>query len=165
MVSSFSFPLAPWPRYFKVFGVEFLLHAVFCLATYGQCSVAPGGFTMGFYSAGPLLFETSTPFMHLRWWLIQTGNGSSPLMSVFQNLFGLTFLGIRHGFGTAVCFPGLFRELAGKSAETMALPVKLLFGANATLSIIMNTYWAWLIFKMAMRGGGKKKKDEKSKAN
>ena len=129
-------------RYFSVFGFEFLLHAVFCLATYGGCLAAPGGYTMGWYSAGPLLFELSTPFMHLRWWMIQTGNGDKPLFNVFQQLFGYSFLASRKVFGSCYLFPQLIYHLCTKMGQTMPTALRLLFLCNALISIGLNSYWA-----------------------
>eukprot|EP00823_Brevimastigomonas_motovehiculus_P007924 TRINITY_DN70_c1_g2_i2.p1 TRINITY_DN70_c1_g2~~TRINITY_DN70_c1_g2_i2.p1 ORF type:complete len:281 (-),score=66.84 TRINITY_DN70_c1_g2_i2:270-1112(-) len=47
-----------------------------------------------------LLYEAGVPFMYMRWFLINTGNGETKLLKVVEIIFAILFLGIRLVLGT-----------------------------------------------------------------
>lgn len=73
------------------YGAAFLFHAVTCLSLY---LIALHGFV---HLAAPcfLLFELSTPFLHIRWLLISLKQTASLAFKIVNPIFGLTFVLVR----------------------------------------------------------------------
>ncbi|CEO99276.1 unnamed protein product (mitochondrion) [Plasmodiophora brassicae] len=64
-----------------------------------------------FYGVAFLLFELSTPFLALRWAILNMKLDKPQTMNVLNAAFALTFFAVRLGFGMGVVSPRVFREL------------------------------------------------------
>jgi len=78
-------------RYVHYFGVGFALHGVASALTF---IFAFRPFLM-YYGPHFLLFELSTPFLNINWFMDKTGRASHPLQTVNGVILILTFLGVR----------------------------------------------------------------------
>ena len=125
--------------------VEFLAHAFLCMLIYWQT------FTpfMTYYGAGLLLFEASTPFLHLRWFLLQLGwDRKSRLSRVNSLVFAVTFFVSRIIWGFYLCLEGFiylqgFKERVG--------PVVFYFTHIAGFLLnLLNLYWFTIIVRNAL---------------
>jgi len=136
-----------------VYGVPFLLHAVLCLGAYAMT----GWFnTYSWLGSFGLLYEASTPFMHVRTLLISLKRTDSPWFTVAQAGFALTYLFVRIGGGAYFAYTGL--NLV-RNEQCVAFWLQ----ACATLIIVgtcsLNAFWFTLIIKAAL----KPRKEDKTK--
>ncbi len=130
-------------------GVGYHVHAWACLLTFFT-GMQP--FLSG-WAPFVLMFEASTPFLHIRKVMIQAGAASGPLWGVVNAAFGLTFLVFRIIIG----YPGFFimdcmlvNLLASGAAHNTAVVCQFLL-----LSVVLgglNAWWGWLIVKGAIGG-------------
>ncbi|KAJ1460101.1 hypothetical protein M885DRAFT_612742 [Pelagophyceae sp. CCMP2097] len=142
----FSFPrLGSWDT------LAHHLCFAFTAAVCGAYRVLP--FPFGWLICG----ELSTPFLNLRWLLINSGRGDSKLAQKTNVVFGLLFMATRMLlYGSGLAHLGYNRAVLFD--QTSLVPKPLLY---TTLALFVAAYglnmlWMSKILKMA-RGGGKRK--------
>jgi hypothetical protein len=109
-----------------------------------------------------LLFEASTPFLHVRLTLIQAKAAGGRLFSVVNLAFAAAFFAARIVFGLYKCWaPGQWfwqmEDLLASGRAHVPSIVRVFQVSCAVLSAL-NVFWAAQIVKGALGGGGKKKR-------
>jgi hypothetical protein len=107
-----------------------------------------------------LLFEASTPFLHIRAALIQSRSATGTGFAIVQALFGITFFLTRIVFGYWKCWgPGQWNDqMQGLVASGTAHSVQVvrMFQVSCAILSCMNAYWIYGIVGAAFRGEKKK---------
>eukprot|EP01012_Entosiphon_sulcatum_P057557 TRINITY_DN81351_c0_g1_i1.p1 TRINITY_DN81351_c0_g1~~TRINITY_DN81351_c0_g1_i1.p1 ORF type:complete len:241 (+),score=22.79 TRINITY_DN81351_c0_g1_i1:25-747(+) len=131
-------------RYLRVFGPSFLVHATCCLLLYSASllfALAP------FYTGFVLQWEASTPFLHLRHFLLKSKRTSSPLFVVVSVLFALTFFVSRLLGGlyiNSIFWPEILQR-------GLPWPKLLLIGTVDLVLCSLNCLWFARIIRSARR--------------
>ena len=77
-------------------GFEYLIHAVLCCLAYLYPIYSNH---LNYMGAAFLMWEGSTPFLYLRWYILKSGRGSTKYMSIANALFALSFFCCRVVYG------------------------------------------------------------------
>ncbi|KZV90080.1 hypothetical protein EXIGLDRAFT_771112, partial [Exidia glandulosa HHB12029] len=87
-------------------GMGFVAHAVACFSVYMF------GFTpfLAYFGARCLMFEASTPFLNIHWYLLKTGRSGGKLAMINGVLLLTTFFFCRLVYGTYVSY-GFFKTI------------------------------------------------------
>jgi hypothetical protein len=154
-------------------GPEFLLHGVMCFVTYAQLYRSR---QMNWLGAGFLLWELSTPFMHLRWFLYKIGRDKSVLYPLNALAGMLVFFLCRNCFGPWLSWQFLRQSSAAlataRGRRELWMPAIYFFRSAVVILNGLNAYWFSKMVRMlieVVNGGGggdgeegKKGKGEKS---
>jgi len=137
------------------FDVGFLIHAVSCLLCYvfGQFPF------LNYWGAYFLLFELSTPLLHLRKAMLLTGNKSSPWFAFVEKAFALAFFVARIAVGipmSAMVWQDLLDLLKSPHKVHSHFVVYFYLVANTALCGL-NVFWFWNMVKKKLAGAGSKK--------
>jgi len=139
-----------------VFGYDFLFHASTCLVTYvlGQRPF------LNYYGAMFLMFEISTPFLHVRSFLLTTGRKDHPWFNFVQNCFGWSFLLVRILYGYPLSAYFLRDMIALYRADDVRSRFHFYFHVTANFCMcLLNAFW--LRHMIRKRQGKTKKKGAK----
>eukprot|EP00472_Partenskyella_glossopodia_P004392 CAMPEP_0197515864 /NCGR_PEP_ID=MMETSP1318-20131121/848_1 /TAXON_ID=552666 /ORGANISM="Partenskyella glossopodia, Strain RCC365" /LENGTH=254 /DNA_ID=CAMNT_0043064335 /DNA_START=173 /DNA_END=937 /DNA_ORIENTATION=- len=149
----FAWDLYLCVSHFSVFGMEFVIHASFCLVTYLICGYVQEH-PFAWHASSLLMFELSTPFLHSRWAMIEF-KWDPQLITYFTYMFAAAFFVARILWGNFYAFPLIWRALV----YGPKIPVWQagMFWFNSILSAMINTYWMIFIIKSGMKGKRKKK--------
>jgi hypothetical protein len=155
-VGYFIWDLIGCARDFKRLGLAFTIHAFFGVIGIGLPLVdqdTPNG--IFYFGCALFLFELSTPFLNVRTFLINAGASAGVVMAA-NVTFALTFLLSRIIYGIPLClsFSGYAYSVPGIKNEN-----KLIWTLAPFASMCLNIMWFYGIVQMALRGGGKKKKN------
>eukprot|EP01100_Stratorugosa_tubuloviscum_P013239 TRINITY_DN651_c0_g3_i1.p1 TRINITY_DN651_c0_g3~~TRINITY_DN651_c0_g3_i1.p1 ORF type:complete len:254 (-),score=66.97 TRINITY_DN651_c0_g3_i1:90-851(-) len=135
---------------FKIFGFAFLIHGLFCFIAY-YISMTP---LVMYYGLLFLLFEASTPFIHLHWILGRCNYPKNhPLVILLGILVILTFGGVRLCLGPYWAYL-FFLDI--RKANISNFLLYYLIGSNWTL-VLLNFIWARVIVSYLFRGKSNKK--------
>ena len=111
------------------------MHALLCLGAYAMTGWLN---TYSWLGSFGLLYEASTPFMHLRMTLVALKRANGALFHACNVGFGLTYLIVRIGGGAYFAYTGLNLVLA---EQCVALPYQVF----ATIIILgtcgLNCFW------------------------
>ena len=110
---------------------------------------------MTYYGASLLMFEASTPFLNLRWFLGQFGWTKSALYMVNTILFATVFFLARIIYGISTCYEGL--ETLYEFKAEVEIPVFVFIVIAAFSMNFLNLYWFFKIIKAALVGESKSK--------
>lgn len=132
-------------KHFKTFGISFVIHAVLCMAAYVLCSLAPiaaGGYSMPFWCSAALLFESSTPWLNVRYFLLKLKKTDSKLFTLVQIGFGLTFFASRLLWGGYICVGLMWFLYFDDSELSQNIPAhsRLVFSVILPLTAL-NCFW------------------------
>ena len=108
-----------------------------------------------------LLFEYSTPFLHIRWFLIKTGNADNAFAITNDYVFVFVF------FVARVCMGPYYIYLYLQSYIALPYdPMNYIFMNTILISNGLNYYWFYCILKSALVASpsAKKEKSRKKKA-
>lgn len=140
---------------YEGWGVAFIAHAVACTFVYAS-AMAPFLHWHGLFF---LLFEASTPFLHLRWLLIKLGWTKGLMFPIVNYGFALAFFLVRLAIGWPVSFywwGDMLHLLTTGTAHSPATVVGYL-----TCNIVLNGLNALWFFKIVKSAtGGSSKRDE-----
>ncbi|KAJ3364302.1 hypothetical protein GGF32_002273 [Allomyces javanicus] len=119
----------------QTFGIGFLVHGIACLAVY-LLSFRP---FLLYYGSVFLMFELSTPFLNLHWFMDKTGMTGTTIQLVNGIVFLATFFLARICFG----FYSSYQFFVSVIAVLDQLPMAL-FLVYAVANVVLNTlnlYW------------------------
>ena len=122
-------------RKFKAYGVPFLLHALLCLGAYAMTGWLN---TYSWLGSFGLLYEASTPFMHLRMTLVALKRADGLLFTLCNVCFGLTYLIVRIGGGAYFAWTGLNLVYA---EQCVALPYQIFATVIILGTCCLNCFW------------------------
>lgn len=124
-------------RFYEDYGPAFLLHALFCTITYYNAVMHHN---MVIYSLSALLYETSTPFLNLRWFLRTVLKHDGYWWIVCNKAFAAVFLTMRVGYGSYLtsvivhyCWLSKYESVWMRGSS--ALMISLSFALNGWWSI------------------------------
>jgi len=146
-------------------GPGFISHGIACSAVYGF-SLFPFLHYWGLYF---LLYELSTPFLHLRWLSLQLGvHKTRPvLFGIIQYTFVVVFILVRIVLGTLASYQWWGQMIAllsgtynGGVAPHSKFVVFAYLGANIVLNGLNWLWFAQIISTAMGRGGARKPKDK-----
>jgi len=140
---------------YEVFGWQFVLHAMFCLFTYITCGFVQK-YPFAWHGASFLIFELSTPVLHIRSALIEFKCDSSAI-TISTYVFAVVFFLVRIVWGNFYAFPLVWNHLI--RLDDMPSWQKIAFWAFSLLSAGLNSFWMLQIVKSGM-----KKRNGKSKS-
>jgi hypothetical protein len=107
-----------------------------------------------------LLFEASTPFLHIRKTLIQSERTSGPFFIFAQISFALAFFVARIVIGYYKCYgPGQWNDQMNallESGKAHNDSIVYLYKVNCFILSSLNAFWMWQIVAAAFRGEKKK---------
>lgn len=129
--------------------LEYHLHGVSCLFVY-LATLRP--FAQPQFVFG-LLFEASTPFLHLRTAMIQADAAKGPAFDFVQAAFFLLFLGVRIGMG----YPRTYAMLTTVNAliadgSAHSIPMARTFQGLSVFLCALNAYWFYLMLARLLSG-------------
>jgi hypothetical protein len=142
----FLFDLALSLRYFNIFGVGFLIHALLC--TMGYVFAVLYNF-MPWSAAGFLLFELSTPFVNLRGFLLSAGMKDHQLYTLNAIATLLSFITARIIFGIPFIAYNIHALYMDPNNVT-PLVCKYFFYMCGPSMATLNSYWAQLMIHKAI---------------
>jgi hypothetical protein len=143
-------------------GPAFLVHAVSCWFVY---FFACFRYVLHWHGAGFLLWEASTPLVHLRWFLYESGQASSRFYAATGLAMAVVFFAARNVWGPLLSL-AFFRDTAQELAlaaqgrsDFSPLAIYAYRAANVALNLL-NAFWFSKIAQglVAIFLGGKKKK-------
>jgi hypothetical protein len=138
--------------YFSEFGVQFVAHGMICFTLY-FLGLRPFLF---YYGGVFLLFEISTPFLNINWFLDKLGKTGTPIQMINGACLVLTFFCSRIVFGLYSSF--VFWSLAIEHFESIPLPFVIIYcSANIVLNLL-NAYWFSLMIPAVLSRLGVMKK-------
>lgn len=142
------------------FDIGFLIHAVSCLLCYvfGQFPF------LNYWGAYFLLFELSTPLLHLRKAMLVTGNKHSPWFITVETAFALAFFAARIAVGlpmSVMVWQDLLDLLTNTPHEVHSHFVIYFYLVANTALCGLNVFWFWNMAKKKLLGSAKSKKAEK----
>lgn len=141
--------------YLKVFGVGFLVHAVSCVFVYGVCLY---NYFVPYYSIWVLQWEISTPFLNIRYMLLQTNRTHTVLFLAMNLIFAGSF------FLTRIVGNIWLASQFYVEAYHRGLPFKqtaFICALNTTL-FFLNCFWFYKIIISARRKRDKGPKSAKT---
>jgi len=125
--------------YVKQFGVGFLVHGASCFGVY-LFAYRP---FLNYYGAAFLMFELSTPFLNLHWFMDKVGATGSLLQMINGVMLVSTFFFVRLVWGIYMSYQTLLSVLPVLDQVPLFLQV-IYGGANVVLNTL-NVFW---FFKM-----------------
>ncbi|KAH7104033.1 TLC domain-containing protein [Auriculariales sp. MPI-PUGE-AT-0066] len=133
-------------------GIGFVLHGVACFTVFIL------GFTpfVAYWGVRCLLFEVSTPFLNIQWYLIKAGLADGILGKVNGLLLLTSFFLARILFGGYIAY-GFFTTLSSV-ADKMPWWYTAVYGVSNVLLNSLNVFW---FGKMLAQVGGKSKANPK----
>ncbi|RUS22129.1 TLC domain-containing protein [Endogone sp. FLAS-F59071] len=132
-------------RYWKEQGIGFVFHGI-CSFTVYILSFRP---FLNYYGAVFLMFEMSTPFLNINWFLDKLGMTGSPAQIVNGIFLLLTFFWVRLVFG----FYMSYRTYVDVSAVIDRVPTFhcVVYGVANVVLNFLNVYWFGLMIKSLSR--------------
>lgn len=119
-------------------GVAFVMHALAGLSGCVFCIFTGEGLL---YLMLLMLFEISTPFLHMRWWLIDYGYKQSLLYKVNGLILVFTFTLFRLVIGTPVLFKMVMDLHTEPEMHRHDLPMRITFTVAPLTMVMLNTTW------------------------
>lgn len=136
-------------------GWGFLLHAVFCTVLYG-CAAQP---FLHYAATLFLLFELSTPLLHLRWLLLQLKQADTVLFKATNYGFALCFFVVRLVLGIPLSWKFVQRPCwFDDGGSNLHFSAVLMSVGNLTLNVL-NVFWFVQMVKSATKKRGGKKSE------
>eukprot|EP01023_Acetabularia_acetabulum_P031766 TRINITY_DN29728_c0_g1_i2.p1 TRINITY_DN29728_c0_g1~~TRINITY_DN29728_c0_g1_i2.p1 ORF type:complete len:284 (+),score=27.14 TRINITY_DN29728_c0_g1_i2:42-854(+) len=130
-------------------GVQFFLHGLACCTAYTFGCVTG---LMHWYGAAFLMWELSTPFLHLRWILYKLGLQETKIYFWNGVLLFVSFFFARNVFGlwtSKIWFDALIKEVTHPHEGSLKLPILIpLSAANICLNIL-NFFWFYKLCRVA----------------
>ena len=132
----FMYDLIVVVRFYKAYGKSFLLHSLFSiLATFTiYLSQVGHGFAVLF-----LLYELSTPFMNIRWFLSSLDMKDTLLYSINGLVFTITFLLVRIVFGLSFSVKIIINILTMEDPRIKI--IRIPFVLSAIILNSLNIFW------------------------
>ena len=133
-------------------GIAFSIHAVVCCFAY---SVAILTGHLHHIGAGFLMWESSTPLLYLRWYLLKAGWSDSAFMPVANYAFVLVFFVCRVVYGPILSyefFTATQKELGAPSADTMGPTTIYVYYVAMIVMNSLNYYWFLQMVRLALFG-------------
>jgi len=125
-------------------GNQFVLHAAAGLTGCVFCLVFGEGLL---YLMLLMLFEVSTPFLHMRWWLLEYGFKDSIFYLVNGLLLVATFTTFRLVIGTPVLMKMMYELHTSPEKERHGIPMRVIFTLAPMTMIILNSVWGFALWK------------------
>jgi len=145
---------------FEEYGLQFVVHAaaglsgcVFCLL-YGEGLL---------YLMILMLFEVSTPFLHLRWWLIEYGYKDGVLYVINGLILVVTFTTFRMIIGIPVLLKMVYELHTEPERDRHGLGMRIIFTMAPLLMTLLNSVWGLALWKGVLKAIGVLKKEIKVK--
>jgi hypothetical protein len=137
-------------------GWAYLAHALACLCVF-TCALKP---MLHYMAAITLLYEASTPFLHVRSAMIQAGTTDGPIFQALQLSFAASFFIARIVVGYWKCYQWWWQVEAYISAVSsgvatgMSVPVGVgsLSTVISTVPSVLRMYQALCLFLSALNG-------------
>lgn len=123
-------------KHYATYGAAFLLHAVFCTTSYYIVAVEQ---QMVVFGLSALLYESSTPFLNARWFLLRMNYKRDDV--VWQRVnqaFVVVFLLVRMGFGSYLTYSTV--QYCFNSTNESKF-IRLFSFFNVVLSFMLNCFW------------------------
>ncbi|KAJ1865227.1 hypothetical protein LPJ73_000067 [Coemansia sp. RSA 2703] len=136
-------------------GVGFVVHGV---ASFGVYILAFGP-SLQYYGASFIMFEASTIFLNINWWLDKLGMTGSRLQLYNAVTLLSLYLVVRILFGTYMSYH-LFEDLKTKGTHTPAAVYYFYRIANSSV-LLLSYYWFYLLIAGAMRRFSSRKSEKK----
>lgn len=138
-------------KYYADWGAPFLLHALFCLATYVMLSSYGYMIRLGLSA---LLYEVCVPFLNARWFvdaIFKIEQTSPPQRStkpviwhILNVVFVVLFIGVRICFGTFLTYNVVETSF---TLPTLPFWFRIVSSTNIILSYLLNWVWTRTILR------------------
>lgn len=125
----------------------YTLHALGCLYMFSNC-LHP---FMQFYGCLFLLYEFSTPFLHVRSFLLEMKKTETRTFAISQLLFALSFFLVRIVIGWPTLIGWASETIAVLRAGTHSQPLLIMYLVFGFSLNILNIYWFYLIARRALK--------------
>jgi len=151
-------------RNFEDWGPAYLLHAVSCCTLYSYGALSG---SLHYYGAAFLLWECSTPFVYVRWFLYKMDKERSKLYLYNGLTMVVTFFLCRNVFGTVMSIDywrTTAEELSHPHPNGLPFAVIWLYRICNVALNALNLYWFSLMARGALRvlqGGGPHKRHDR----
>lgn len=121
----------------------FIVHGLLSLFAMVSYLVSPNGRMTGI-SAFMCLTELSTPLIHIRWFLLQTGAAGTRYFNIINASAAAVFLVYRLGIVPLVVLPHLVVEWLSGCPYTAKASMfrRVSFSVSCGLWVLLNAYWA-----------------------
>lgn len=130
----------------KTDGTEFIMHGALCFAFYLYTTLSRN---YHFYGCGFLLWEMSTPFVHLRWFLYKIGKSGSKLYLYNGILMMLVFCLCRICWGG---YLGVKFIVSSLQKQDTVSPIMIWILRTIWVALnCLNWHWFWLMLKGSFR--------------
>ncbi|KZO95885.1 hypothetical protein CALVIDRAFT_155095 [Calocera viscosa TUFC12733] len=113
----------------------YLAHAIACLIIFGA-SFRP---FLAYYAARFLLWEISTPFLHIHWWLDKTKQTGGTYQFVNGAILMTLFMAVRLIYGGYQSTQ--FWRTLGEIRDKVPLPMLVIYGVGNIFLQGLNWYW------------------------
>lgn len=134
-------------RHYDTYGALFLLHAVFCTATYYLVVVEKH---MVGFGVAALLYESSTPFLNARWFLLHMQyTRDDAIWQRTNQAFVVVFLLVRMGFGSCLTYKVVEYCLVNEAHDSLF--IRSFSVLIVGLSFVLNCFWTNTIVQNVIR--------------
>ncbi|KDQ21753.1 hypothetical protein BOTBODRAFT_150707 [Botryobasidium botryosum FD-172 SS1] len=147
-----------WDTFESILGkgdIGFIIHGIASLATFTPL-YRP---FIAYYAPRALLFELSTPFLNIHWFLDKTGRTGGILQRVNGVLLLGTFFAVRLCYGAYISYQ-LFQTLFDVRGQVSSIGLISVGLGNITLNLLNWFWFVKMVAALKKRFAGKRKKSE-----
>lgn len=138
--------------------MPWLVHAIISVSSVCTPFLYPSSVPMSYYAAALLLFEASTPFFSVRYFVLKAGAGGEMAGKVVNALFFVSFFVVRLVYGCLFLFPELWGALLDDpDISNITLARKALYFTCMPLFGLLQFFWFVQLTILVFKGNGKTK--------
>jgi len=136
---------------YEEYGFQFVVHAAAGLTGCVFCLFSGEGLL---YLMLLMLFEVSTPFLHLRWWLIEYGYKNGILYVINGLILVFTFTLFRLVIGVPVLMKMVYELHTAPERDRHGLPMRITFTVAPVIMTVLNVAWGSALWKGLLKAVG-----------
>ena len=136
---------------FQEQGWQFVIHSLAGLSGCLFCLLYGEGLL---YLMLLMLFEVSTPFLHIRWWLIEYGFKDGILYVINGLILVVTFTIFRLIIGIPVLAKMVYELHTAPERDRHGVPMRAIFTMAPIVMCILNSIWGLLLWKGLLKAVG-----------
>jgi len=143
-------------------GTQFVVHAVAGLSGCVYCLMYGEGLL---YLMLLMLFEVSTPFLHMRWWLLEYEFKDTPIYTLNGLALVFAFTLFRLVIGVPVLLKMVYELHTSPEKDRHDMPMRITFTLAPLAMIVLNSMWGMALWRGFLKAVGLIKDKKKVKSS